>query len=844
MRQDLRYACRVFRQNPGFTAVAVLSLALGIGANTAIFSLINAVLLRYLPVRAPEELVILARNPPRPSASTNYPDYVYLRDNAKSYSGVIAYSGVWAWGFAAEGQATQLAGVSMVSGNYFDVLGVTPALGRVFNEEDNKTEGAHPYAVLSHGFWMRAFGGDTGVIGRRVRINGSPFTVVGVSRAGFTGAEVGASPDVFVPVMMVRSLNPSMRDWNTRFFWWLTTIARLKPGVSLQQANAELVVLRERIEANDPRNRRGAPAWDKDRAIRQRGVVLPGAHGFAFMRNMVQKPLLILMVVAGVVLLIACANVANLLLARAAARQREIAIRLSIGAARWRLVRQLLVESVLLSVLGAAAGTAFAWVGVRILMGFAPRGGFPLTLDLTPDWRVLLFLFAVALAAGTLAGLAPALRATRPEILPWLKSETAPPGFGGRRFDLRKGLVVVQIALSVLLIAGAALFVRSLANLRGLDPGFRRENVLLVSIDPRLIGYKAQQVKTFFDRLITGTQRLPGVRSASGAAIVPLGGMRWNGDVTVEGYRRKADERPYVDFNTVTPRWFETVGIPILLGRDFREQDIPLVAKDRPENFKPEMEDDWRGDIARVAVVNESFARRYFGGQSPVGKRFSQGMEYRAGKSFEIIGVVRDAHYFNLREEVEPMVYVPAWTAASERMWLCVRTAGEPAALISGVRRRVREIDPGLWIMNARTLEQNLDDNIVQERMVATLSGLFSLLALALAAVGLYGVMAHAVTRRTREIGIRMAMGAPRGEVLWMVLRDALLMAAAGAVLGIPAALALSKLAASLLFGVSPQDPVTLAAAVALLGVVAAAASWLPARRAATVDPMDALRYE
>src|SRR5574340_401064 len=475
MRQDLRYALRVFRQHPGFTAVAVLSLALGIGANTAIFSLINAVLLRYLPVRSPEQLVILARNPARPMTSTNYPDYLYLRDNAKSYSGLIAYSFVSAWGFAAEGQPTQLAGASLVSGNYFDVLGVTPALGRMFNAEDNDTEGAHPYAVLSHGFWMRAFGGDTGVIGRRVRINGSPFTVVGVSRAGFTGAEVGVSPDIFLPIVMMRNVNPTAREWNTRFFWWLTTMGRLKPGVSLAQANAELVVLRERIEANDPRNRRAAPSWDKDRAIRQRGVVLPGANGFAFMRNMVQKPLLILMVVVGVVLLIACANVANLLLARAAARQREIAIRLSVGAARWRLVRQLLLESVLLSVLGAAAGVAFAFGGLRRLMSFAPRRGFPITLDLTPDWRVLLFLFAVALVAGTLAGLAPALRATRPEILPWLKSETAPLGFGGRRFDLRKALVVVQIALSVLLIAGAALLVRSLMNLRGLDPGFRRE---------------------------------------------------------------------------------------------------------------------------------------------------------------------------------------------------------------------------------------------------------------------------------------------------------------------------------------------------------------------------------
>ncbi len=844
MRQDLRYALRVFRQNPGFTAVAVLSLALGIGANTAIFSLINAVLLRYLPVRSPEQLVILARNPARPMTSANYPDYLYLRDNAKSYSGLIAYSGAWAWGFAAEGQPTQLAGVSLVSGNYFDVLGVTPALGRMFNAEDNNTEGAHPDAVLSHGFWMRGFGGDTGVIGRRVRINGSPFTVVGVSRAGFTGAEVGVSPDIFLPIVMMRNVNPTARDWNTRFFWWLTAMARLKPGVSPAQANAELVVLRERIEANDPRNRRAAPSWDKDRAIRQRGVVLPGANGFAFMRNMVQKPLLILMVVVGVVLLIACANVANLLLARAAARQREIAIRLSVGAARWRLVRQLLLESVLLSVLGASAGVAFAFGGVRLLMSFAPRRGFPITLDFTPDWRVLLFLFAVALVAGTLAGLAPALRATRPEILPCLKSETAPLGFGGRRFDLRKALVVVQIALSVLLIAGAALLVRSLMNLRGLDPGFRRENVLLVSVDPALIGYKTQQVKSFYDRVVAETQRMPGVRSASAASILPLGGMRWNGDVTVEGYKRKPDERPYVDFNSVTPRFFETMGIPILLGRDFRAQDIPLVAVERPEKFNPAMEDDWRGDFARVALVNETFARRYFAGQSPVGRRFSQGMEYRAGKSFEIIGVVRDARYFGLREPVEPMVYAPAWTSASERMWLCIRTTGEPAALVTHIRQKVREIDPGLWIAHVRTLEQNLDENIVQERMVATLSGLFGLLALALAAVGLYGVMAHAVARRTREIGIRMALGAPRRQVLWMVLRDALVMVAAGTAAGIPAALVLSKLVASLLFGVSPQDPATLAAAIVVLVAVAAAASWLPARRASTVDPMDALRYE
>ena len=577
--QDLRYSLRVLLQNPGFAAVAVLSLALGIGANTAIFSIVDAVLLKWLPVSSPQELVVVARNPKDPGVGANYPDYEYVRDHNHVFSGVLVEGGGGALSMTVPDEAshgaTQLVQGTLVSGNYFSVLGVTPALGRLFTPEDNKTPGAHPIAILSHNFWKTRFASDPRVLGRRITLNGSPFTIIGVTRQGFTGTEVGSSPSLFLPVMMLQQVNANARNWNTRHYWWLTPIARLKPGVSVQKATAEIDILYKQIDQNDP-ERRPTPAFDKaEHELRNRAVLLPGNGGYSYLRNRFSKPLAILGAVVGLVLLIACANVANLLLARAASRRKEIAIRVAVGAGRLRLISQLVTEAVILAVIGGLAGLAFAYWSVRVLLSLMPTGAFPTDLHLTPDLRLLSFAFAVSLFTGLICGIVPALKATRPDVVTALKSDFT-QRFG--RLDLRKVLVVVQVALSLLLLVGAGLFVRSLENLRDLDPGFVRENVLMVQTSAGSIGYKGQRIRTFEDRLLSAASRLPGVRVASLAMLTPLQGSRWNSDIAVQGHPWKPDEKPYIDFNAVSPHYFETLGIPILMGRDFRDQDNPAFS--------------------------------------------------------------------------------------------------------------------------------------------------------------------------------------------------------------------------------------------------------------------------
>ena len=851
--QDARYAIRVLAQNPGFAAVAVLSLALGIGANTAIFSLVDAVLLKWLPVRSPQELVVIARNPAKPSVGFCNPDYEYFRDHNRVYSGVIAYSGGRATGMSVPDESahgeTQLVSNALVSGNYFEVLGVRPSLGRLFSPDDNRTPNAHPVAVLSYDFWQRRFGGDKSVLGKRITLNGSLFTIVGVSRSGFTGTSVGTPFDVYVPIMELGAVNRNAREWNSRHWWWLTVIGRLKPGVSLQQATAEADVTFRQIEQNDPEFK-PAPSFDKDRDIRNRAAILPGNQGYSNLRNRISKPLVVLVIVVGLVLLIACANVANLLLARAASRQKEIAIRLAVGASRGRLVSQLLTETVILSLLGGCAGLAFAFWGVRILMGFMPQQAIPIDLDVSPDVRLLGFSFAVSLLTGILCGLAPALKATRPDVASTLKNDSTASGtflsrLGLARLDLRKSLVVGQVALSLLLLIGAGLFVKSLENLRDLDPGFTRENILVVGTNPGQSGYQGQRLRRFYDELLANTRPLPGVRTASLANITPLGGSRWNSNVGIQGYQWKPAEKPYLDMNAVTAKYFETMGIPILLGRDFRDEDNPAVTSEPPDHFVRGPSADEKVGPRRVAIINESMAKRFFGTENPVGRRFSlNGTVFKMEDSYEIVGVVKDVKYFGLREATESMIYIPTWRQGSGERALCIRTASDPAKLIAAVRRQVRNLDSGVAVVNAMSMEQQFDNNLAQERIVATLCSFFGALALLLSAVGLYGIMAHAVTRRTREIGIRMALGARRGNVLWLVLRDAILLVMAGALIGVPLAFATTRFVESFLYGLTARDPVIMLAASALLSLVTVLASYLPARRATQVDPINALRYE
>jgi predicted permease len=845
MLTDVRYAFRILAKNPGFAAVAVLSLALGIGANTAIFTLIDCVMLRSLPVRAPEQLAVIARNPEKPSTSFNYPDYVYLRDHNQSYSGIIASSGGSSGlAFAVPGEtgtSAEIVAGAHVSGNYFEVLGVGAAIGRVFNPADNLTEGAHPYVILSYDLWQRRFGGDKDVLGRAITLNGVRFTVVGVAARGFHGVSVGTSTDLFLPIMMMPTINPPARGWNSRHYWWLNVIARLKPGSTLPSATSEANVLWQQILKADPEYKPPA-AYDKDRGNFDRMVVLPGSGGWSGFRNQFSKPLTVLMIVVGLVLLIACANVANLLLARAAGRQKEIAVRLAIGAGRARLVYQLLMETLVVSALGGLSGLLFAWWGVRVMIGLLPKRTIPLELNLTPDLRVLGFAFAASLLTGLICGLIPALQSTRPDLVAALKNETA--AVRRSRFDLRRILVVAQVAISLLLLIGAGIFVRSLSNLQNLDPGFVRESVLLVNVSPQSSGYQGQRLRDYYERLLAKTAAYPDVRAASLASITPLAGSRWNGDVTIQGYQWKPDEKPYIDFNAVSPRFFETMGIPMLAGRDFREQDSPAVTPDPKPKPDPADKTADKTNGPRVVIINETMAKRFFSRQSPLGARLCRDEKFKMEESYEIIGVVKDAKYFGVREATESMIYVPVWRDGSGGRTLCLRTTGRPERVVAAVRREVAALDPAIPVLQTLTMADQFDNNIAQERMLTTLGGFFGALALLLAAVGLYGVMAHAVARRVREIGIRMALGARASEVRWLILRETLLMVGIGALIGIPAALGLTRLLASFLYGLTPQDPLSIAASTAILLAITALAGYIPARRATRVDPMIALRYE
>jgi putative ABC transport system permease protein len=840
---ELRYAVRMIRKTPGTTAIAVMSLALGIGANTAIFSLVDAMLLKLLPVKSPQELFLVAADPTRPSTSWNYPDYSAFRDHNTSFTGLAAYGSGQPMGMqlegAAAGSTTELTYAASVSGNYFDVLGVGPAIGRVLDSEDDQASGASPYVVLSYDYWHSRFGGDPNVIGRTVRLNGYPFTIVGVSRRGFSGVDPTNSPNMFMPIMMHTQVSGApFALWNTRHYWWIQSIGRLKPGATVTQAEAELYAVYQNQEEGE------REATQERFVNRARPILLmPAARGYSWVRNRLERPLIILMIVVLLVLLIACANVANLMLARGAARQREIAIRLAVGASRSQLTAQLLIESVVIALIGGVAGLGFAFLGVRVLLQYLPQTGWgQATLNVTPDLRLLGFTFAASLITGVLYGIAPALKSTKPDLIQTLK-EDSPGAAGPSRLTLSNALVVTQVALSLVLLIGTGLFVRSLGQLHDIDSGFRADNTLVVTVDPSRNGYKGQRLRDFYERLRPNVEKLPGVQSVSLAEITPLAGSRWNGDVSVEGYQWKDDENKYVDMNAVGPRFFETVGIPLLEGREFRDEDNPAYSLDPPEKFTPGVEPP-EPPGPRVAIVNESFAKHFFEGRNPIGLHLATDEKYKAERAYEIVGVVKDAHYFGLREANEPMIYFAVWRPEARSRSICIRTSRDSTQLAAGISREVTAIDPGIPVLSVRSMHQEIDNDILVDRLIATLSSFFGLVALLLAGVGLYGVISYGVTRRTREIGIRMALGAQRGSVLWLVMRRAAAFLLIGAVIGVPGALIATRLVKSFLYGISAQDPLTIVMATLVLGAVAALASFLPARRATKVDPMVALRHE
>ena len=845
--QDLRYGVRTLRRGPAFTAVAVLSLALGIGANTAIFTLINAVMLKTLPVRNPENLLMLNwvahDNRPLPmlhwldgsrrsesdlqtSPNFSYRSFDQIRSRSQAFSDIFAFKGLGRLNVMVNGQAG-LAEGQLVSGNYFSGLGLPAIVGRTITDNDDKP-GAPPVAVISYGYWKRSFGGDPGAVGKALTLNSVPFILIGVTPPEFFGLTVGTSVDVSIPLMTQPFVEPRWVEPGVSLFtatdhWWLDVMGRLKPGVTVQEARTGLdVIFYQSVTEGvsfKPGEKPNIP-WLR---------MTPGGKGLDDLRREFSQPLFILMTVVGLVLLIACANVANLLLSRATARQREMAVRLALGAKRTRLIRQLLTESVTLAVSGGLLGLIFAYWGSHLLLALISHGDNPIALDVHPDFRVLSFTALACLATGVLFGLVPALRSTRVDLTPSLKASAGTLGSSGLRLGLAKILVVSQVVLSLVLLVGAGLFVRTLVNLETLTVGFNRDNVLLFGIDPPQRGYKGTRLADFYDQLQARIGALPGVQSATLSLHRLLSGSSRVSDIWVQGYTPKPNENLDVYELPVGTNFFETMQIPLLLGRTFRAQDNEHAPK--------------------VAIVNETLARHFFGKENPIGRQFSWGGPDSTAR-VEIVGLVADAKYTSVRGETPATVYHPFRQTLNTigSMNFEVRTATDPRAMILAVRRAVQDLDKDLPLYDVKTQNEQVDELLLQERMFAKLSSFFGLLALLLACVGIYGMLSYTVVRRTGEIGIRMALGAHRGDILSMVLRETLLLVSIGTAIGVPLAWAVARLASNqisgLLFGLKATDHVTILVSTLVMAGVALFAGFLPALKASRVDPTVALRYE
>jgi predicted permease len=813
--QDVRYGVRRLWKTPGFTLVAVVSLALGIGANTAIFSLVDTVLLRPLPVSEPQQLAEVFGTMHRGAdyTTTSYPNYKDYRDRNQVFSGLLAYRfapmSLSSGGTSAGGTNARVWGF-LVSGNYFDVLGVKPALGRGFLPEEDETPGARPVAVLSYGCWQSRFGGARDIVGRSVTINGQPFTVVGVTPQGFIGTEVAYSSEIFVPMMMAKQVEPGSNWLDERRDNNLFVLGRLKPDVTREQAEASLKILADELA-------REYPDADAGQGVR----LLPPGLLIPSIRDSVITFSAVLMGVVGLVLLLACVNLANLLLARATERRKEVAIRLALGASRFRLMRQLVTEAVVLSLAGGAAGLLLAsWVNGLVNSIKLPTD-VALFFDLRTDWRVLAFTLAVSVATGVLFSLLPALQSSKPDVVPALKDEGSMGGF--RRSRLRNALVVAQVALSLVLLVCAGLIVRGLQAARAMRPGFNPDHAVELSFDLGLQGYDEQRGRAFEKDLVERVRALPGIRSAALTNSVPLGLDYNSTSVYAEGqpFTNSSDLPVAIPF-TVGTDYFKTMETPILGGRDFDADD------DKKES--------------RVAVVNETFARKLWPGEDAIGKRFNFS---GPGQPFwTVIGVAGDGKYNTLGEEQQPAYYSPLLRDYNAGVTLVARVEGDPQASIAAIRREVQRLDPTLPLFGVKTLEEHMQLPLFPARMAAIVLGSFGVMALLLAAIGIYGVMSYVVAGRTREIGLRMALGADQRSVLRLVVGQGLMLAVVGLLLGALVAFAAARLLTGLLYGVSPGDPLTFAAVALLLAGVALVACYVPARRAAKVDPMVALRYE
>ncbi len=809
--QDVRFGVRRLLKSKGFSLVAILSLALGIGANTAIFSLVNMILFRPLPVSNPEQVVsVAALKADGEMFAHSYLNYKDFRDRNDVLSGLLAYR-FSPMSLSRNGNNEKVWGY-MVSGNYFDVLGVKPAAGRTFLPEEDITRLTHPVAVISHSLWQQRFGGSASVIDSEVLINGKQFKIIGVAPAGFKGTEVIYTPEVFVPFAMQKWIEPEA-DWlDRRGTQNIFCVGRLKPGVSARQAEASLNLTAAQLSKEYPNENEGFKIQ-----ITPPGFVLPS------LRNNMIGVSFALMGLVVVVLLIACTNLANLLLARAAERSKEIAIRLSIGASRARIIRQLLTESVLLAAAGGLLGVMLArWI-IDLLIGLKPPVDIPITLELHVDWRVLIFSMFVAVVTGVLFGLVPALQATKPDLVPALKDVASQSGM--RRSWLRSSLVVAQIAVSLFFLIAAGLTMRALQQLQKLNPGFNPENAVTMNFDLSMQGYQTETGVQARKQLLNRIEALPGVKSASLTDLLPLS-MNYNGtSVLIEGAPEERGANAPTSMNcSVGLNYLETIGTPLLAGRDLNQQD--------------------QDGTTRSVVVNESFARKFFPGGNPIenalGKRFRTSSK---GEPWQIVGIAKDGKYWTIGEEPRTFIWFPLGSQLAYNI-LVVRTTVKPETVMGAIRNEFRATDPNLPVTGAKTLAEHMNFSLFPARAVAWLLAAFGTLALALAAIGIYGVMSYSVAQRTREVGIRLALGAQRRDVVGMMLNQGLKLAAVGMAMGIAAAFALTRLLANLLYGVSSTDAVAFVGVTLLLGLVVVIACLIPASRAAKVDPMVALRYE
>jgi len=825
--QDLAYGTRAMLRSPALTIVALLSLALGIGANTAIFSLLDAVMLRSLPVKNPAQLVLLGNG--RASGITDdfartqlysYPFYRRMQAENRVFSDTAAVFSMTnsVHGFVQGRGESEPMNVQLVSGTYFDTLGVQALEGRTLNEGDDNSEGNHPVAVISYAWWRHSLARDPNVLSRTLKLGDTTFNIVGVAPPEFFGTKVGEAPDMWVPLSMVKEVPPHFGGYKEEFSESLLIMGRLKPGVSIDAATANVNLLFREILINFAGAR--LDAENRQKLDRTKVPLTSMTTGLSSLRRQFSKPLRLLMAIVALVLLIACANIANLLLARSTARARELAVRQALGARRSRIIRQLITESLVLAVAGGVLGIALAAIANRLLLSMVSGGLDPIPLDVSVDTRLLLFTIAVTIATALIFGTVPAFRATRPQLTDTLKAGRGPVGASARN-PLAKALVISQVALSLVLMVGAGLFLRSLVNLNNVDTGFNKENVLRLNIDSSSAGYKAEEPPAFalYQQIEERVNALPNVKAASFSAFTFNEGA-WSSNVAVAGM--KINKNIEVMHNVVGLRYFETMQIPLIKGRNFSPSDTSTSAP--------------------VVIISEHTAKTLFPQGDPIGNHLRLSDEPK--DELTVIGVVKDVKFNNLAEELANLDYMPY----TQRPWgfgdFEVRYTGDFGAVAAAVQQTLHSIDRNLPITHVTTLDEQVARSITDQRVVAQLSAFFGVLAVFLSCIGIYGVMSYVVTRRTNEIGVRMALGAPRSNMLWMVLREILMLVSIGIVIGIPATLAGDRLVSNMLFGLTPTDPATLVSATVILLIVAAVAGYLPARRASLVDPMVALRYE